>query len=193
MRFVLVLLVTTAVVAVGSYRVIAKVFTPSGPRVLQAEVAKVPTPSGPEALRAGGQLLTPTEIPTPTPSPSPTPTPKPTSTPTVTPTPTPLLLPPPPATPEQILSFIERFAGQYAVDPNVLRHIAVCESGFNPLAVNGPYAGLYQFSSSAWQNNRIPMGEDSNPALRYSAEESVQTAAYIISIGKIYLWPNCQP
>lgn len=194
MRFVLVLLVTTVFVAMATYQVITRVFTYSGPRVLQAEVSKIPTPTP-----------APTETPTPAPSPSPTPTPKPTSTPrpeddqpqaetpTITPTPTPLVLPPPPATPEQIHALIERFAAQYGVEVNLLRHIGVCESGLNPLAVNGPYVGIYQFSSSAWINNRKLMGEDTNPTLRYSAEESVQTAAYIISVGKSYLWPNCHP
>ena len=182
MRFVLILLFTTAVVAVGSYRVITKVFTKSSPRVLQSEVAKV-------------SILTPTETPTPSDTPTPTPAPKPTSTatPTVTPTPTPLVLPPPPATPQQVNALIERFAAQYAVSSDALRYIAVCESGFNPLAVNGLYVGLYQFSSSAWIKNRKLIGEDANPALRYSAEESVQTAAYIISVGRSSLWPNCQP
>ena len=142
-------------------------------------------------LSAGVSFETPTPTLMPTPTPTPTPTLTPSLTPTVAPTPTPI--PPPPVTSEQIHGFIERFAGQYGVDPNVLRHIAVCESGFNPLAVNGPYVGLYQFSVSAWQNNRALFGEDPDPALRYDAEESAQTAAYLLSIGKGYLWPNCQP
>ena len=190
MRFVLVLLVTTVVVAVGSYRVIAKVFTNSRPRVLQAEVSEKTTVTSTLSEPEGSLSRRP----------------KPTSTvtPTITPTlsepeaalsrrPNSLVLPAPPATPEQIHALIERFAAQYAVGSDVLRYIAVCESGFNPLAVNVPYVGLYQFSSSAWIKNRELMGEDANPALRYDAEESVQTAAYIISAGKIYLWPNCQP
>ena len=151
--------------------------------------------SEPRVLSAGVSFETPTpsltSTPTPTPSPALTPTLTLSLTPTVTPTPTPI--PPPPVTSEQIHGFIERFAGQYGVDPNVLRHIAFCESGFNPLAVNGPYVGLYQFSVSAWQNNRVPMGEDFDPTLRYNAEESVQTTAYLLSIGKGHLWPNCQP
>lgn len=181
MRFVLILLFTTAVVAVGSYRVITKVFTKSSPRVLQSEVFEVPTA-------------------TPLPTSPPTPTLGPTNTPTLSEPeaalsrrPTPLVLPPPPATPEQIHALIERFATQYAVSSDALRYIAVCESGFNPLAVNGLYVGLYQFSSSAWIKNRKLIWEDANPALRYSAEESVQTAAYIISVGRSSLWPNCQP
>ena len=78
----------------------------------------------------------PTIIPTatPTPTPLPTPTPKPKPTPTIKPTPTPK--PQPKYTSEQIYGFTERFGGQYGVDPNVLRHVALCESGFRPEARN---------------------------------------------------------
>lgn len=144
-------------------------------------------------------VLTPTETPTPilspipTAAPSPTPAPSPTFTPTPRPSPTPTPVLPPPISPLEIHSFIDRFAVQYGVDPNVLRHIAVCESGFNPLAINGPYIGLYQFAKSSWISNRRAMGEDTNIDLRFSAEESAQTAAYIISVGKGNLWPNCFP
>ena len=134
---------------------------------------------------------TPTLTSAPTPIPTSTPTPTPTSTPTPTPTPTMIL--PPPVSPQEIHAFIERFSAQYGVDPNVMRHIAVCESGFNPLAINGPYIGLYQFGKSSWTSNRQALGEDIDTDLRLSAEESVQTAAYIISIGKGSLWPNCFP
>ena len=132
--------------------------------------------------------ITPTSTPTLTPSPIPTasPTPKPKNT----PTPRPLQ---PKILQSEIHTLMERFAGQYAVDVNVLRHIAVCESGFNPSAVNGPYAGLYQFNIATWKNNRVLMGEDTNPDLRFSAEESIQTAAYLISRGRRSLWPNCYP
>ena len=133
--------------------------------------------------------VTPTLIPTS----SPTPTIKlsPTSEPTLTPTPT--FIPLPQFSSQEIHAFIERFAGQYGVDPNVLRHIAVCESGFNAGSVNGDYAGLFQFSTITWKNNRIPMGEDNDPHLRFNAEEATQTAAYMLSIGKRYIWPNCMP
>lgn len=137
--------------------------------------------------------LTPTMTltPTQTPTPSLTPTIKITQTPTLTPTPSPI--PQPDYTSEQINGFIDRFAGQYGVDPHVLRRIAICESGFNPKAVNGTYGGLYQFSPSTWRNNRILMGEDTDANLRFNAEEAAQTAAYMFSIGKGYSWPNCTP
>lgn len=140
-----------------------------------AEATLVPTPS-------------PTLSPTPTESPTstPSPTPKPTKKPTPVPTPTPV-------SPAEINGFIDRFSSQYSVDPNVMRHIAVCESGFNPAAVNGPYVGLYQFAITSWKNIRREMGEDTNINLRFSAEESAQTAAYAISKGKQGIWPHCEP
>ena len=88
---------------------------------------------------------------------------------------------------------IDRFSAQYSVDPNVLRHLAICESGFNSSAVNGAYVGLYQFGPITWKNLREEIGEDTNINLRYSAEESTQTAAYALSLGKRGIWPNCAP
>lgn len=122
----------------------------------------------------------PSPILTETPSPTPSATPKPTPAKTLAPT-------------QQINEFIDRFAGQYGVDPNVIRHIALCESGFNPGAINYVYKGLFQFRSSTWQNIRRKMGEDISADLRVNAEEAVQTAAYAISHGNISIWPHCNP
>lgn len=163
---------------------------PSGLLLFQRQKAEV------LSVTIVGPSPTPTETPTPTLAPSPTPKPKPTNTqapkntPTPTPTPTPTV---PPASSEQINGFIDQYGRQYSVDPNALRHIAVCESGFNPNAVNGRYAGLYQFTATSWSNNRKLMGEDSNPDLRLNAEEAVQTAAYVYSVRGASLWPNCRP
>ncbi|SRR3990172_4660369 len=139
----------------------------------------------------------PSEVPTRTPTLKPTlavtltPTANPSSTPTRVPTPSLVLQPQ--YTSEEIQGFIERFAGQYAVDPNALRHIADCESDFNPRAKNGDYLGLYQFSTNTWKNNRLLIGEDADPTLRLNAEEAVQTASFLLSIGKGGIWPNCLP
>lgn len=141
---------------------------------------------------------------TPTPEPTESPTPEPTETPTPTPKPTPTKTPKPTETPsptpeieeissEEINKLVEGFAGQYSVDPNVLRHIAICESGFNPKAVNGPYVGLYQFAPITWSSNRLLIGENPDPNLRFSAEESIQTAAYLLSTKGRDFWPNCKP
>ena len=130
-----------------------------------------------------------TSTPTPSPSPEPTETPKPTPNPSSSPTP----IPQPVFSSEEIHGFIERFAGQYGVDPNALRHLAVCESGFNPLAEKLNYAGLFQFAPNTWIKYRQLMGEDADVNLRLNAEEAVQTAAYTFSLGNDSIWPNCAP
>lgn len=150
-----------------------------------------------ESVIAKEVTTTPSPTETPSPSPTPTPTPTPTATPTpkptVKPTPIPTRVPQPVFTHTQINEFMERFGAQYVVDPNILRHIALCESEFRPNAVNGPYIGLFQFGSITWQNLRKAMGEDPSPDLRANAEEATQTAAYALSLGKIRIWPNCAP
>lgn len=108
-------------------------------------------------------------------------------------TPAPTFIPRPNVSSQEINGFIERFAAQYGVDPNILRHIAVCESGFNPNAINRSYAGLYQFSASSWRKYRAEMGENTDSQLRLSAEEAVQTSAFILSTKRSYIWPNCTP
>lgn len=118
--------------------------------------------------------------------PTATPTPRPTKTPTPKPTPT-------PASSQEVNELIDRFSGQYGLDPNVVRYIALCESGFKSNAVNWIYVGLFQFGPVTWKNLRAEIGEDVNVALRYSAEESVQTATYALSKGKEKIWPNCVP
>lgn len=108
------------------------------------------------------------------------------------PKPSPSPLPSPTAS-EKVNEYIEKYAAQYAVDPNVLRHVAVCESGFNSSAVNGIYVGLFQFDAAAWKNIRQEMGKAINSELRFSAEESAQTAAFALSKDRGKLWPNCYP
>lgn len=143
--------------------------------------------------------ITPTPEPTPTASESAvlamTMTATPSATPTRqrTPTPTKAVPTPTPASSQEINGFIDRFAGQYGVDPNVIRYMALCESGFNSSATQGKYIGLFQFDATSWKNIRKQMGEPTDPYLRYSAEESVQTACYAISKGKGRMWPNCMP
>lgn len=113
----------------------------------------------------------------------------------LTPSPTKIKAKPTPivAASQEVNEFIERFAAQYGVDKNVLRHVAICESGFNSGATNGPYAGLYQFGTNTWQNIRKEIGEDTNPDLRYVAKDAVQTAAYALAKGRGGMWPNCMP
>lgn len=121
----------------------------------------------------------------------------PTASPSAALTPTPTKKPkqpiPPPVSSMEVNAMIERFSAQYSVDPNVMRHLAICESGFNSSAVNWTYVGLYQFGPATWKNLREEIGEDTNINLRFSAEESTQTAAYALALGKRGIWPNCAP
>lgn len=137
-------------------------------------------------------ISTLTPIPSPVPITTPTPTFLATPTPVVkraTPTPTSQ----PKFMSQQIYGFTESFAGQYGVDANVIRALAVCESGFNPDAKYLNYVGLFQFSPTTWKNIRLEMGEDPDINLRANAEEAVQTAAYAVSKGMRGIWPNCNP
>jgi hypothetical protein len=162
--------------------------------ILFGEVAYLTLFQPKEEVKKVLAVATTAPIVTITPSPSPTETPTSTMKPkTLKPTPTITPAPQPIFTSEQIYEFTNRFAGQYGVDPNVVRYIAVCESGFRPDAKYVKYVGLFQFDSTTWKNLRIKMGEDANPDLRANAEEAVQTAAYAISIGKRGIWPNCNP
>lgn len=134
-----------------------------------------------------------TPIPSPSASATPLPTPSASPSPTRSPTPTPTSLPLPTFTSAQINGFIDDYSGKYGLDPNVVRHLALCESGFNPNAVNGQYVGLFQFAVTTWTNLRKELAKDTNINLRRSADESVQTAAYALSKGKIGIWPHCTP
>ena len=140
----------------------------------------------------------PTANPSPSPPVSPSPTPSPTPSPSPSPAPSPIPSPTPSSPlpsfkPEQIHGFIDQFSAQYNLDPNLLRHIAVCESGFNPLARKLTYSGLYQFSPNTWIKYRNLLNQDPDPDLRLNAEASVQTAAYVLSVGDSYIWPSCMP
>lgn len=176
MKKVLLLISFLVIISVGYYEI--KILKDRTKGDVLSEKLASPIPS---------LIPTPTALPTPTSTPTPTPTPKP----KLTPTPTPL--PQPTFTSQEINGFIERFAAQYGVSPHVLRHIALCESGFNPQARKLNYAGLYQFTANTWKKYRQLMGEEINPDLRFNGEEAVQTAAYILSIDKAFVWPSCNP
>lgn len=153
--------------------------------------------------------LGPTYVPLPSLSPSPTPVVKPTAQPTLQPTsfvasstinPSPSPTPTPESEPTEIQDYwsppemdpiFARFAGEYGVDKNTLERIAVCESHFNPNARNGPYLGMFQFSSRSWISARSQMGLDTNPDLRTNIEESIRTAAFMLKTRGTSPWPAC--
>lgn len=135
--------------------------------------------------------IIPTNTPTPTPTQTPTPTPTPTPIPIPTPTPTPTLTPTPIPAPVSLDDLFTKYSSLYSVAKDLLQKIANCESGFNSNATNGDYKGMFQFASGSWTTNRNNMGADPNTDLRLNAEESIKTAAFMISENKTNAWPNC--
>jgi hypothetical protein len=133
--------------------------------------------------------IQPTSSPTPTITPTPTLTPTPTvSVPTSTPVPTPT---PMPLTSAQLEDFFTKYANLYSVDKELLKKIAYCESKYNTNAKFNDYLGLFQFSTNTWVNNRNLMGQDNNPDLRTKPDESIKTAAFVISRNGQNAWPSC--
>lgn len=127
------------------------------------------------------------------PSPTNTPMPKPTSSPTITvQAQTASYAQYSKNVPDDIKILVERYATEHGVNKDMMTHIALCESNFRSNAVNGPYAGVYQFVSSTWVSNRRAMGLDTDPALRFNAEESVKTAAFKMGRDGFGAWPVCQ-
>src|SRR5207302_1206885 len=122
---------------------------------------------------------------TPTSTPSPTPTNTPTPTPTATPTPTPQ---PTIAVANDLETLFTKYSNEYHADKDLLKRIARCESGFNINATNSLYVGMFQFMEQTWTNIRKVMGLDANPDLRKNAEESIKTAAYMISHERKQAW-----
>ena len=85
-----------------------------------------------------------------------------------------------------------KFSEEYQADKELLKRIARCESGFNPEAVNGIYAGMFQFAPQSWVSVRNGMGLDTKTDLRTNVEESIRTAAYMIGHGQASAWPSCR-
>ncbi|MGI8419446.1 MAG: transglycosylase family protein [Candidatus Levyibacteriota bacterium] len=123
-------------------------------------------------------------------------TPEPTTAPIVTPA-----IPSPTATPiphptiavaTDLESLFSEYSNAFHVSEDLLKHIARCESGFNPTSNNsGMYLGMFQFSAGTWSSNRNRMGLDPNADLRTNPEEAIRTAAYVISVSGTGAWPVC--
>lgn len=92
---------------------------------------------------------------------------------------------------EAIDNMLISYANYYDVDHTLLRHIAFCESRFDPKATNSIYAGMYQFNTTTWIATRERMNADPNPELRFDAEEAIRTAAFKIGNGGVNAWKYC--
>jgi hypothetical protein len=137
---------------------------------------------------------TPTAIPTVTPLTTSTPTPTLIPTPTLTPTPT--LIPTPIILPQYLDYLFTKYCNEYGVDnvgKELLKKIANCESHLNTGVVspNGKYAGMFQFDENTWITVRASMNQNPDLNLRFSADESIKTAAYVAHQGRFNIWPAC--
>ncbi len=116
-----------------------------------------------------------------------------TLTPTLTPTPTPVpTITPTPISYTQLEDLFTKYSGSESISRELLRKIAVCESGLNPNARNGIYGGLFQFSEGSWITTRRKMNMDTNPNLRFDLEQSIRTAAFKMALDGPGAWPNCK-
>lgn len=91
----------------------------------------------------------------------------------------------------EVEMIIEKWAGEYGVSPAIMKKIARCESGFAPNATNGTYGGIFQFSETTWVSTRALMAENTNPELRFDANESAKTAAFKMAKDGFGAWENC--
>lgn len=73
-----------------------------------------------------------------------------------------------------------------------MKKIAYCESGGHPGASNGPYGGMFQYTVQTWEATRRLMGADTNPDLRYGAQEAIETTAFKLSRGGDAAWEHCR-
>lgn len=97
----------------------------------------------------------------------------------------------PPPSRDQLEIMFSAYAQIYKIDKHLLQSIAFCESRYNPAAVNGRHAGMYQFNPTTWQATRKRMGYDPDINLRFDAEEAVRTAAFKISNSGSGAWAVC--
>ncbi|MDQ3099107.1 MAG: transglycosylase family protein [bacterium] len=170
------------------------------------EVVSTVKPTSQPTLKPTIKAATkPTALPTITPTQSPSPSSSATSSvpatesamlksspplePSATPKPEPKIQPISKAEIEKL--FVE-YADQYKIDKEQLKRISQCESGLNPNATNMYYGGLFQFSPASWKGYRRLMGKRTDPELRFDAEASINTAAFMISTGRTSAWPNCK-
>lgn len=132
--------------------------------------------------------LTPTNTLTPTSTSTPTNTPTPTNTKTPTPTALPTNIP---LSRAQILDLIKKYSELFSVDRMLLEKIGICETGLNPSSKSKYYVGMYQFGKDTWTSNRKKMNLNTDLDLRLDAEESIKTAAFLLSTRGSSAWPNC--
>lgn len=87
-------------------------------------------------------------------------------------------------------AIVERYATKYSVNPDFIDCILFRESSYRTDATNGSStaSGMGQFLLGTWKWMRGLMHDDPNPALRFDAEESIETLAWAVSKGYANHW-----
>lgn len=93
------------------------------------------------------------------------------------------------AGPAEIIARINYWAGVRGLDATKVARIAKCESGFNPMAGNGRYQGLFQHDSSAWANRATKYGVPG--ASIYDAEAQIVVSTGMMASSGYGAW-ECQ-
>ncbi|KKP60032.1 MAG: hypothetical protein UR52_C0001G0112 [Candidatus Gottesmanbacteria bacterium GW2011_GWA1_34_13] len=146
------------------------------------------------ALPTPNLTPSPSIIPSVVLTPTTSPTIKPKTTPTAKSTPKPSQTPKPSASPisvSQLDEWFVKYANKESIDKDLLKKIAYCESKLKPEAINGSYAGLYQFTKNTWISTRTSMNLNTDPDLRFNPEEAIKTAAFRMATQGAGAWPNC--
>ena len=98
-------------------------------------------------------------------------------------------------TEEELDAMMKRFEGQFALEKDVLKNIAKCVSDYNPNLFDDSRIGLFQFQEPTWIELREKLGEETDPNLRFFAEEATQTAGYVLAndLDPDGIWGDCAP
>ena len=87
---------------------------------------------------------------------------------------------------EAVQALILAAAVSHNVDPDLMDHIAACESGYNARAVAGPYVGLYQLGTS----KRKQFTTDGYTDV-FDPAQQANFVAELIANGETSDWVNC--
>jgi hypothetical protein len=74
----------------------------------------------------------------------------------------------------------------HGVDPQVMDHVAQCESGYNRFAVNGPFMGVFQLGT-AKRKQFAAQGYDDV----FDPSQQANFVADLIANGEINDWAGC--
>jgi hypothetical protein len=87
---------------------------------------------------------------------------------------------------EAVRAVVLAAAMSHGVDPDVMDRIALCESGYNARAMNGPYVGVFQLGSTK-QKQFLAEGYTD----LFDAAQQANFVAERLAAGEIASWAGC--